>query len=151
METVTAGMRDANDPKEGFQMAGNTDVLREGYAAYGRGDIDAAMENWSDDIEWENPNAQQIPNPGVYKGKDEVRRVLTEIPQLWDDFRLSPDEFYEQGDTVVVLGHIEARAKETGRDVKLPFVHIWRMSDGTATRFQNLFDTALAAEALGRL
>jgi ketosteroid isomerase-like protein len=132
-------------------MAGNTDVLREGYAAYGRGDIDAAMENWSDDIRWENPNAQQLPHPGVTDGKDSVREVLVDFPTNWDDLKVTPDEFIEQGDTVVVLGHIEGRGKETGKDVKLPFVHVWRFGDGKVNRVQILTDTALAAEALGRL
>jgi ketosteroid isomerase-like protein len=132
-------------------MGANTDTLKQGYEAYGRGDIDAAMENWADDIEWDNPNAQQIPNPGVYKGKDDVRRILTEFPNDWDDPTVSPDEFIEQGDTVVVLGHFEGRAKQTGKEVKWPFVHVWRFDDGQVTRTQNLFDTALAAEALGRL
>jgi uncharacterized protein len=132
-------------------MAANTDTLKQGYEAYGRGDIDAAMEAWSDDIQWENPNAKQIPNPGVYQGKDEVRRLLAEFPEDWEDLSVSPDEFLEQGDTVVVLGHIEGRAKETGTEVKFPFVHVWRFDDGQVTRMQNLFDTALAAEAIGRL
>jgi uncharacterized protein len=132
-------------------MGANTDTLRQGYEAYGRGDIDAAMEAWADDIQWENPNAQQIPNPGVYQGKDEVRRLLAEFPDDWEDLSISPDEFVEQGDTVVVLGHVEGRGKETGREVKFPFVHIWRFDDGQVTRMQNLFDTALAAEAIGRL
>ena len=132
-------------------MAGNTDVLREGYAAYGRGDLDAAMENWSDDIRWENPNAEQLPYPGVTEGKDSVREILADFPTNWDDLKVSPDEFIEQGDTVVALGHIEGRGKETGKDVKLPFVHVWRFSDGKVNRVQILTDTALAAEALGRI
>jgi ketosteroid isomerase-like protein len=132
-------------------MGANTDTLKQGYEAYGRGDIDAAMENWNDDIQWENPNAQQLPYPGVTRGKDDVRKLLEEFPTYWERVEVSPDEFIEDGDTVVVLGHVEATGKETGREVKYPFVHIWRFSDGTVNRMQNLFDTALAAEALGRL
>jgi hypothetical protein len=35
--------------------------------------------------------------------------------------------------------------------VKLPWVHIWRFSDGKVSEVQALTDTALAAEGLGTL
>lgn len=132
-------------------MGQNTDTLREGYAAYGRGDLDAAMESWSDDIRWENPEAPQLPNPGVTEGKDNVRSLLMETPNYWDSFSVTPDEFLEDGETVVVLGHTDAKGKETGKEVKVPFVHVWRFSDGKVTEVLLLTDTALAADALGRL
>ena len=129
----------------------HTDTLRQGYEAYARADLEGALENWHDDARWENPNASQIPNPGVHEGKDAIRRILMDTPQHWESFSVTPDEFIEQGDTVVVLGHNEAKAKATGREIKAPFVHIARMRDGRVERFQVLFDTALAAEALGTL
>jgi uncharacterized protein len=130
-------------------MASNAEALRDGYQAYSRGDIEAATENWQDDIQWENPNAPQLPSPGVHRGKDAVVRILNEIPEHWDDFRVSADEFIDGGDTVVALGHIEARGKQSGKDVKAPFVHVWRFSDGKVARVQVLTDTALVADALG--
>ena len=70
----------------------------------------------------------------------------------WSSFALTPDEFIDGGDTVVVLSHAEATAKETDKSVKLPFVHIWRFnSDGQATEVQALTDTAMAADALGTI
>ena len=129
---------------------GNVDVLRKGYEDFGRGDLDAAAEPWADDFQWENPEAPQLPNPGVTKGKDAVKQALMEIPQNWDDFSVTPDEFVDGGDTVVVLGHSEGTGKGTGKRVKLPFVHVWRMQDGKATKALALTDTALAADALGK-
>jgi ketosteroid isomerase-like protein len=129
----------------------NVDTLRQGYEAFGRGDLDAVMELYTEDAQWENPNAQQLPNPGVVRGRDAIRQSFVDFAQLWDQVDVSPDEFIEDGDTVVVLGHIDAKARETGRDVKLPFVHVFRFSDGKASEVQALTDTALAAEALGRL
>jgi uncharacterized protein len=129
----------------------NVDTLRQGYEAFGRGDLDAVMELYTEDAQWENPNAQQLPNPGVVRGRDAIRQSFVDFAQLWDQVDVSPDEFIEDGDAVVVLGHIDAKARETGRDVKLPFVHVFRFSDGKASEVQALTDTALAAEALGRL
>jgi uncharacterized protein len=129
----------------------NVDVLREGYEAFGRGDLDGAMANFADDIQWENPNAPQLPHSGVVNGKDGVRQFFEDFVQQWEQLSVTPDEFIEDGDTVVVLGHTEGKGKETGKEVKLPFVHVWRFNDGKASRVQLLTDTALAADALGRL
>jgi ketosteroid isomerase-like protein len=127
----------------------NTDTLRQGYEAFGRGDLDGAVENFADDIRWENPEAPQMPQNGVTEGKDAVKQLFAEVGNYWDSFNLAPDEFIEQGDTVVVLSHAEAKGKDTGKEVKLPWVHVFRFSDGKVSEVQALTDTALAADALG--
>jgi len=129
----------------------NTDALREGYDAFGRGDLDGATANFADDIRWENPEAPQFPNNGVIEGKEAVKRAFAELGDDWESFSITPDEFHESGETVIVLSHAEAKGKETGKEVKLPFVHVFRFSDGKVTEVQALTDTALAADALGRL
>jgi uncharacterized protein len=129
----------------------NTDTLKQGYEAFRQGDLEGATENFADDIRWENPEAPQVPNHGVTEGKDAVKQLFAELGNFWDSFRITPDEFIESGDTVVVLSHSEATGKETGKNVKLPWVHVWRFSDGKVTEVQALTDTALAADALGRL
>lgn len=129
----------------------NTDTLKQGYEAFGRGDLAGATENFADDIRWENPEAPQVPNNGVTEGRDAVKQLFADLANHWESFSIVPDEFIESGDTVVVLSHAEAKGKQTGKEVKLPWVHIWRFSDGKATEVQALTDTALAAEALGTL
>jgi uncharacterized protein len=127
----------------------NTDTLKQGYEAFGRGDLDGATQNFADEIRWENPEAPQIPNSGTTEGKENVKKLFAELGDHWESFSITPDEFIESGDTVVVLSHAEAKGKETGTEVKLPWVHIWRFKDGQATEVQALTDTAMAAGALG--
>ena len=127
----------------------NTDTLKQGYEAFGRGDLDGATANFAAGIRWENPEAPQLPNSGVIQGKDAVKQAFAEIGNDWESFRITPDEFIESGDTVVVLSHSESKAKGTGNEVKLPWVHVWRFGGGEVIEVQALTDTALAAEALG--
>ena len=54
----------------------------------------------------------------------------------------------EQGDTVVVLSHIEGKTS-SGNEVKTPGVEVWRMSNGKVKRAQTLVDTAEMKQALG--
>jgi uncharacterized protein len=129
----------------------NSDTLKQGYEAFGRGDLDGATENFADDIRWENPEAPQMPNNGVTQGRDAVKQLFADLDNYWESFTIVPDEFIESGDTVVVLSHSEAKGKETGKQVKLPWVHVWRFSGGKVTEVQALTDTALAADALGRI
>ena len=45
---------------------------------------------------------------------------LRNIASAWTKYSATPDEFVEDGDTVVVLGHVEATAKTTGTSVSYP-------------------------------
>ena len=57
----------------------NTDALKQGYEAFGRGDLDGATQNFADDIRWENPEAPQVPNNGTTEGKDNVKQLFAEL------------------------------------------------------------------------
>ena len=92
-----------------------------------------------------------MPNNGVTEGRDAVKQLFGELPNYWESFNLVPDEFIESGETVVVLSHSESKGKQTGKEVKLPWVHVWRFRDGKASEVQALTDTALAGDALGTL
>ena len=129
----------------------NTDSLKQGYEAFGRGDLDGATEYFADDIRWENPEAPQVPNNGTTEGKDNVKQLFADLGDYWETFSITPDEFIESGDTVIVLSHSDSKGKDTGTEVKLPWVHIWRFDDGEVAEVQALTDTAMAAGALGKI
>jgi ketosteroid isomerase-like protein len=123
-------------------MSQNADAVKRGYDAFNAGDIDTVSEIFADDVSWEGPNTSGVPMSGLNEGKDAVLQALGHIEQLFQTFHVSPDEMIEQGDTVVVLSHIEGTTATSGSDIKLPGVEIWRMSDGQAQRVQSLVDTA---------
>jgi uncharacterized protein len=126
----------------------NTDLLQKGYDAFAQGDMETIRSIWSDDFEWQGPDYEPLPQAGRLQGPDAVFEMFGELYEQWDDLSVVPDEFVEDGDTIVALGHVEARAKATGEQVKVPFAHVWRMGDGEAERVQILEDTAVMAKAL---
>jgi uncharacterized protein len=126
----------------------NSDALRRGYDAFNSGDVETVASIFDDDIRWEGPNTEGLQMSGVSDGKDAVLQSLAKIGESFERFRASPDEMIEQGDTIVVLSHLEGTTK-SGNDVKLPGVEIWRMSGGKAQRVQSLTDTAEMKQALG--
>jgi ketosteroid isomerase-like protein len=129
-------------------MSENTDALKRGYDAFNSGDIDTVSEIFADDITWEGPNTEGVPMSGKNEGKDAVLQALGAIGENFERFDVSPDEMIEQGETIVVLSHLDAKTK-SGNELKLPGAEVWRMSDGKAQRVQSLSDTAAVKQALG--
>jgi uncharacterized protein len=128
-------------------MAGYADALRERYERFRRGDIEGALDLWTDDFVWEGSNASDLPGSGRHEGKQAAMQVLQQAVGAWDRFDLHADEFIEQGDTVVVLGHTDVAKGDAS--ATLPVVHIWRMRDGQTCRLQILTDTLESARVLG--
>ena len=129
-------------------MSQNSDALKRGYEAFNSGDPETLAELYTDDVRWEGPNTSGLPMSGVTEGKEAVLQALGEIGEVFESFHVSPDEMVEEGNTIVVLSHIEGKTK-SGNEVKLPGVEIWRMTDGKAERVQSLIDTAEMKQALG--
>jgi ketosteroid isomerase-like protein len=130
-------------------MAGKADLLRERYEQFSQGDLENALSNWTDDFTWEGSNSEELPGGGRHEGRDQALQVLQQTVGAWDEFSLTADEFYEDGDTVVVLGHTDV--KKGDQSASVPVVHIWRFrGDEEVCRLQILTDTFQAAQLLGK-
>ena len=128
-------------------MAGKSDALRGRYERFSQGDLERALDLWSDDFVWEGSSDSELPGSGRHEGKQAAIEVLQQVVGSWDKFELSADEFIEQGDTVVVLGHTDVGKGE--RSARLPVVHVWRYRGEEICRLQILTDTLESARVLG--
>jgi ketosteroid isomerase-like protein len=128
-------------------MAENVDVLKGAYEAFGEGDFDKVLEAFDDDATWQGSNSTELPGGGEHSGKESIGDVLKSIGGAWDELAISFDEFYENGDNVVVLAHMDV--KGSGDSATIPAVHVVRFEDGKIVRFQALTDTLQAAQSLG--
>ena len=127
-------------------MAGKTDGLRARYDRFREGDLEGALDLWTDDFVWDGDESG-LPGSGRHEGKQAALDVLQQAVGAWDKFELSPDEFVEQGDTVIVLGHADvAKGDQSARQ---PWVHIWRYRGEEVCRLQVLTDTLSSAKLLG--
>ena len=128
-------------------MAGRIDDLKGRYDAFAQGDLETALEPWADDFVWQGSNSTDLPGGGEHRGKQEAIQVLQQAVGAWDEFNLVADEFFEDGDTVVVLGHNDV--KKGDNSAQVPVVHIWRYEGDEVKRLQILTDTHQVAELLG--
>ncbi len=127
-------------------MASKADALKERYERFSQGDLPGALDLWTDDFVWDGDESG-LPGSGRHEGKQAAIDVLQQAVGAWDTFELNADEFVEQGDTVVVLGHSDVAKGD--RTARLPFVHIWRYRGEEICRLQILTDTLGTARLLG--
>ncbi len=118
------------------------EIVRRSYDAFARDDLDAVLGDMDPEIEWHQ--AQGLPHGGLYHGLEEVRaNIFDPLDEAWwDDFTADPDEFLDAGDQVVVIGRYRGVGKHTGKQLDVPFVHIWTMQGEKAIRFRQYLDTA---------
>ncbi len=121
---------------------GNLELVQRSYEAFARDDLDAVLADMHPEIEWHQ--AQGLPHGGFYRGVDEVRRNIFDPldEEWWDEFTAEPDEFLDAGSEIVVLGRYRGVAKQTGKELDVPFVHVWSVEAGKAVRFRQFLDTA---------
>ena len=127
-------------------MAGKTDALRERYERFSQGDLERALDLWTDDFVWEGDDAG-LPGSGRHEGKQASIAVLIEAASALDKLDLDPQEFFENGDTAVVVGYQDI-AKD-GRSARVPFVHIWRFRGNQICGVRLVLDTLTTAKVFG--
>jgi len=126
----------------------NADVIRAHYAASDRADIDGMIADFADDIRW--TEAAGFPLAGTYVGPQAVvDGVFLALGEEWDDYTLAIDEVIDGGDAVVGIGTYSGTHKRTGRFFAARVAHVWRLSGGRVTAFEQFTDTLLVARATG--
>ena len=122
----------------------NTEIVRQGYAAFGRGDIPALLDLVDDDVEWESVigAAPHVPMAGKRYGKQAVAEFFRILSQTVEFSRFEPREFIAQGDQVVILGSYEGRSKATGRTFAEEWAMVQSIKNGKIVRFREYVNAA---------
>ena len=125
----------------------DTGMIRDLYAAFGRGDMDLVLKRLQD-TEWHE--AEGGPQGGVYTGPQEILNgVFGPIMQQVPDFQVTPKEIIPAGDDrVLAIGNYTGRGDGGTLDAR--FAHLWTVADGGVTHFEQFADTALLQRAVGQ-
>lgn len=120
--------------------------VRDIYAAMQPFDADEMGGALAHDIEWNLPDA--LPWGGTHHGHEGIQAIneifVEHVEGTWAD----PDELFDVGDRIIVLGRVRGRARLTGREFEVPFAHVWALTDGVPSWFRGYFDTAPITSAL---
>jgi uncharacterized protein len=125
----------------------NVEIVRNAIAAYNAGDIDAVAALISPDLElYSTP---EMPNGGLFHGREGFDEWLTQWLEAWDEFRLELVAVEAVDDRHVVADVRQiGRGAHSGIELDMPVVHLYEIdADGKAVRFQLHVrrDAALAA------
>lgn len=125
----------------------NTQLVKDAYAAYGRGDVAAVLSCMSPQIDWELASVPGLSFTGKRKGSEQVKEYFRLADEARTMREFVPKEFIAQGNKVVVLGSGAWTVKDTGRDFASDWIHVFTIEDGHITAFREFLDSHLAAEA----
>jgi ketosteroid isomerase-like protein len=127
--------------------AANTQLIKDAYAAFLRGDIQAIIDLCTDDVEWGIRGPSEMPIMGIRTGKTGVAAFFEALAEEDEVLEFSPQQFVAQGDTVVVIGHYRCRYRHNGAVAEADWSHIFTIRNGRVARWIEHTDTATFLEA----
>ena len=129
----------------------NIELARSLYDAFAAGDVPAVLAAFDPEIEWrEAENNPYRPDGSPWRGGDAImENLFVRLVTEWDGFTVTPKEFHDAGDTVVVEGRYTGTFNATGKAFDAQFCHVVRIQNGKMTSFQQYTDTAHMREAMG--
>jgi uncharacterized protein len=126
-----------------MQEAQNTKIVKDAYAAFGRGDIPALLGSFADDINWVGVygTGPHVPTSGERHGKTAVAEFFKQVAANMNFSRFEPREFIATGDKVVALGHYTA-STPTKKTFDSDFAMVFTLYNGKVTHFQEFCNSA---------
>lgn len=125
----------------------NTQIVKQTYAAFLRGDIEGLLKFYSDDVLWDVYGPSSVPTAGTFRGRAGLAQFFAKVDEAMEAQSFEPQEYIAQDDQVVVLGQYTWRAKPTGRTFSSNWAHVVTLRDGKIIRFREYTDTAAAVAA----
>jgi hypothetical protein len=127
----------------------NVELVRDIYAAFGRGDGPAVLARMDPGIVWNEAENFPYSDRNPYLGPAAVAEgIFFRLATEWDNFQAIPAQYLDAGETVVVTGRYRATYKATNSLLDSQFVHIWLLRDGKVVSFQQYTDTAQASRVV---
>ena len=127
----------------------NITVIRGMYESFSKGDVTSVLGQMHQQIEWREAENFIYADRSPYRGPQAVLEgVFMRLASEWADFKVTPEEWLDAGNHIVVLGTYSGRHKESGREIRAQFAHIWGVTHGRVVRFQQYTDTKQFADAI---
>lgn len=127
--------------------ATDLEIVRGGYEAFNRGDIDWMVAHMDPEIVWED--SAKVPDARTYRGVAEVRRYLESFFRHWDEIKYELGDVREGPEGIVAEVRLVARGRTSGAAVDASMAHVHELRDGRGTRVRVYFDRDDALRAVG--
>ena len=109
-------------------MSANLDLVRSIFQAWTHGDVEGVLR------EHFEPTArldlsENIFNPAVYVGYEEIARQRREVNDVWEVFEVEVERLFEGDDAVVAFTHEHGRGEASGVEVDQDTAFLFRLRD----------------------
>ena len=128
----------------GLLIATDIEVVKATFAAFAARDLQAVLALSDPDIEFTAVTGEHAGRTEPYRGHDGMRQYFRDVAEVWEELRLTPREFREEDDLVLVTGKVAARSRS--RTVTGSTGWIWRVRNGRVT-FVRVYASAADATA----
>jgi ketosteroid isomerase-like protein len=124
----------------------NVRIVKDAFAALGRGDKQGVLALSAEDIEWIIPG-EGWPLAGTHRGHAELADLFQKASEVVETSFPEPPEFVAQGDRVLVVGFSKGRVKATNRTFEDHFVFAVTVRNGKLTNIREYVNTQALARA----
>ncbi len=123
--------------------AANQAVVETLYRAFGAGDGATIAGLLAADLVWIEAENGPYADRNPYNGPGAVfEGLFARIGAEYEGFVVTPVTYIASGDRVVALGRYTGTNRATGEALDAQFAHVFTVSGGKVTRFQQYTDTA---------
>ncbi|WP_459547421.1 nuclear transport factor 2 family protein [Nocardia sp. X0981] len=92
--------------------------------------------------------AAALPYGGIWRGHGGLERFFLAMSATWERFEMVEQSFLSDTDPLVVLTHVHARSRATGRELDFPILQTITVTGGRITEIRPFYwDTAAIAAA----
>ena len=124
----------------------NVQIVKDVFAAMGRGDRQGLLALFAEDIEWIIPG-EGWPLAGTHRGHAALADLLQKASETIEISYPEPPEFVAQGDRVLVVGSARGRIIATNRTFEDHWVFAITVRNGKVTDIREYIDTQALARA----
>jgi ketosteroid isomerase-like protein len=124
----------------------DVETLRGAYEALNHGDVEGALGVLDEHAEWSEHS--DLPEAGVYRGRDAIRTFLEQFLESWQHFNQETEELIPGESCVLIMLRSRVRGKGSGVAVEARYAHLWTMEDGRGVRVDAYLDRDEALRAL---
>lgn len=124
-----------------------TDVVQTYLAAFGGGDIDAALALMAEDVAWHVDGNVNVSTVGLLRGRAQVHQWLESFPRNFEPRLVAIDKLIEEDGEVVAFGRFRHAVLSTNRTVGSDFMMRFSVRNGQIARYQIFEDSALLARS----
>lgn len=128
-------------------MGENVALVERYFAAFGAGDVDAALDCVHPEAIWHVDGDPAVVTVGIMQGRDGVRRWLERFPTGFRPLAFSVERVIGDGGDVIALGRFRHRVQPADAIVDSDYAIRFTIRDGLIARYQIFEDSLLIAMA----